>query len=29
MAVYILKNNVFVLSTKNSHYVLGVDKYGY
>ena len=29
MAVYILKNNVFVLSTKNTHYVLGVDKYGY
>lgn len=29
MAVYILKNNVFVLETKNTHYVLGVDKYGY
>lgn len=29
MAVYILKNNIFVLETKNTHYVLGVDKYGY
>ncbi len=29
MAVYILKNNIFVLSTKNTHYVLGIDKYGY
>lgn len=23
------KNNIFVLETKNTHYVLGVDKYGY
>ncbi len=23
------KNNIFVLETKNAHYVLGVDKYGY
>lgn len=25
----ICKNNIFVLETKNTHYVLGVDKYGY
>ena len=29
MAVHILNNNIFVLETKNTHYVLGVDKYGY
>lgn len=29
MAIHILKDNVFVLETKNTHYVLGVDKYGY
>ncbi len=29
MAIYTLKNNIFVLETKNTHYVLGVDKYGY
>ncbi len=29
MAIHILKNNTFVLETKNTHYVLGVDKYGY
>ena len=29
MAVYILENNIFVLETKNTHYVLGIDKYGY
>lgn len=23
------KNNIFILETKNTHYVLGVDKYGY
>ncbi len=28
MAV-IVKNNVFILETKNTHYVLGVDDYGY
>ena len=28
MAIHIL-NNVFVLETKNTHYVLGIDKYGY
>lgn len=25
----ICKNNIFILETKNTHYVLGVDKYGY
>ena len=25
----ICKNNIFVLETKNTHYVIGVDKYGY
>lgn len=25
----ICENNIFVLETKNTHYVLGVDKYGY
>lgn len=29
MAVHILKDNIFVLETKNTHYVLGVDKKGY
>ncbi len=29
MAIHILNNNIFVLETKNTHYVLGVDKYGY
>ena len=29
MAIHILKDNIFVLETKNTHYVLGVDKYGY
>jgi hypothetical protein len=29
MAIRILKDNIFVLETKNTHYVLGVDKYGY
>lgn len=29
MAIHILKNNIFVLETKNTHYVLGVDKNGY
>lgn len=29
MAIHILKDNSFVLETKNTHYVLGVDKYGY
>ncbi len=29
MAIHILENNIFVLETKNTHYVLGVDKYGY
>ena len=28
MAIQILKNNVFVLETKNTHYVLGIDKNG-
>ena len=29
MAIHILKNNIFVLETKNTHYVLGIDDYGY
>ncbi len=29
MAIHILENNIFVLETKNTHYVLGVDKLGY
>ncbi len=29
MAIHILENNIFVLETKNTHYVLGVDKHGY
>ncbi len=29
MAIHILENNIFVLETKNTHYVLGIDKYGY
>ncbi len=29
MAVIKCDNNIFVLETKNTHYVLGVDKYGY
>ncbi len=29
MAIHISDNNIFVLETKNTHYVLGVDKYGY
>lgn len=29
MAIHILDNNIFVLETKNTHYVLGVDKYSY
>lgn len=29
MAIHILDNNIFILETKNTHYVLGVDKYGY
>ncbi len=29
MAIHILENNIFVLETKNTHYVLGVDKYGH
>ena len=29
MAIKILENNIFVLETKNTHYVLGIDKYGY
>ena len=28
MAIQILKNNIFVLETKNTHYVLGIDKNG-
>lgn len=29
MAIHTLKNNIFVLETKNTHYVLGIDDYGY
>lgn len=29
MAVHILKNNVFILETKNTHYVFGIDERGY
>lgn len=29
MSVTVCKNNIFVLETKNTHYVLGVDKFGY
>lgn len=29
MSIIKCKNNIFVLETKNTHYVLGVDKYGY
>ncbi len=29
MSVIKCENNIFVLETKNTHYVLGVDKYGY
>ncbi len=29
MAIHIIENNIFVLETKNTHYVLGVDKHGY
>lgn len=29
MAIHTLKNNIFVLETKNTHYVLGIDNYGY
>ncbi len=29
MAIHILDNNIFVLETKNTHYVLGVDNHGY
>ena len=28
MAIHTLKNNIFVLETKNTHYVLGIDKNG-
>ena len=28
MAIHFGKNNVFVLETKNTHYVLGIDKNG-
>lgn len=29
MSIHICKDNIFVLETKNTHYVLGVDKNGY
>lgn len=29
MAIHSCENNIFVLETKNTHYVLGVDRYGY
>ena len=29
MPVILKENNVFILETKNTHYVLGVDKNGY
>lgn len=29
MSIIIQKNNVFILETKNTHYVLGIDKNGY
>lgn len=29
MSVIKCENNIFVLETKNTHYVLGIDKYGY
>ncbi len=29
MAIHVLQNNIFVLETKNTHYVLGVDNNGY
>ncbi|MCC8073894.1 MAG: alpha-galactosidase [Clostridiales bacterium] len=29
MPVHVCKNNIFVLETKNTHYALGVDSFGY
>lgn len=29
MAIHICENNIFVLETKNTHYVFGIDKNGY
>ena len=29
MSIHICKNNIFVLETKNTHYVLGVDEFGF
>ena len=29
MSVKVLNGNIFVLETKNTHYVIGVDKFGY
>lgn len=29
MSIHICEDNIFVLETKNTHYVLGIDKYGY
>ena len=29
MAIHLCENNIFVLETKNTHYVIGVDRYGH